>query len=152
MTVVHIQKAKRALRVVCNGEMILDARFALGCCPVGHKQCEGDGRTPEGEYFVCTRNERSKYHLALGLSYPNASDARRGLQAGLIDGQTFAGIVQRLEAGLRPPWDTPLGGFIMIHGGGIESDWTAGCIALPNEHMDALWALCPLGTRVVIEA
>ena len=152
MVSLHVAKAERVLVAVRAGEMIFRARIALGFEPVGHKAREGDGHTPEGEYFVCTRNENSKYHLSLGLSYPNLCDAQRGLAAGVIDAATCARIAEAIESGRRPPWDTALGGYIMIHGGGVAGDWTAGCVALRDEDMEALWALCPLGTRVRIEA
>lgn len=130
--------------------MLAEYPIALGGQPLGHKQREGDGRTPEGSYAVCVRNEQSNYHLALGLSYPNTQDADAALADGRITWDQREAIAQACAAGHRPPWDTPLGGAIMIHGGGIARDWTAGCIALENDAMDALWNLAGLGTAVCI--
>ena len=145
-----IEKSCRRLMLMRDNEPDLIFPVALGKCPVGHKLREGDHRTPEGEYYVCTRNEKSKYHLALGLSYPNPSDGSAALDSGAITSEQHAAILQAHSAQRRPPWDTPLGGFIMIHGGGIEGDWTAGCIALKNEDIEILFALCPLRTKVLI--
>lgn len=145
-----IEKAKRTLTLLREGEVDLVFPIALGKCPEGHKLREGDFRTPEGEYYVCTRNEKSKYHLALGLSYPNVSDADSALERGEITLNQHAAIRSAHAALRRPPWDTSLGGFIMIHGGGTETDWTAGCIALENCDMETLFALCPLWTKVRI--
>ena len=79
-----IEKSLRRLTLIREHEADLTFRIALGKCPDGHKQREGDFRTPEGEYYVCTRNEKSKYHLALGLSYPNPADAASALARGEI--------------------------------------------------------------------
>jgi murein L,D-transpeptidase YafK len=112
---------------------------------------EGDHRTPEGRYYVCTRNDRSRFHLFLGVSYPSKQDAERGLTTGLIGKNVFAQIVAANSRGTRPPWNTPLGGEVGVHGGGTGSDWTWGCIALENADIEELWASCPLGTPITIE-
>ncbi len=125
-------------------------RIALGTSPEGHKEREGDGKTPEGEYFVCTKNEKSKFHRSLGLSYPNAEDAHRALDTGRISQTEYSAILSAQAENRRPPWDTPLGGFIMIHGGGTDGDWTKGCIALEDADMDILFAEVPMGTAVRI--
>lgn len=145
-----IEKSARRLTLTDEGKIILSCRISLGKNPIGHKKREGDGRTPEGEYYVCTRNEQSKYHLALGLNYPNPTDADAALGLGEITPEQHAAIHTTHRIGKRPPWDTPLGGFIMIHGGGTDSDWTAGCIALDNNDIDALFALCSMNTKVRI--
>ncbi len=145
-----IEKSIRRLTLTKDDGSLLVFPIALGRNPTGHKEREGDNRTPEGEYSVCTRNDRSKYHLALGLSYPNPIDAAAALESGLIVPSQQAAIISAHESCCRPPWDTPLGGFIMIHGGGIDGDWTAGCIALRNEDIETLFALCPMGTAVKI--
>ncbi len=145
-----IEKSLRRLTLIRDHEPDLVFRIALGKCPDGHKQREGDFRTPEGDYYVCTRNEKSKYHLALGLSYPNPSDADAALERTDITSEQRAAVLSAHEQGRRPPWDTNLGGFIMIHGGGAASDWTAGCIAMENEDIETLFALCPMRTKVRI--
>ena len=75
-----IEKSKRMLTLIREDAIPLSFPIVLGKCPEGHKLREGDFRTPEGEYYICTRNENSKYHLALGLSYPNPSDADAALE------------------------------------------------------------------------
>ena len=50
----------------------------------------------------------------------------------------------------RPPWGTALGGEICIHGGGNTRDWTAGCIALSDENIRELFALCHERDTVII--
>ncbi len=152
---VHIYKSTRKLVAKCGNEILLCCPIGLGPCPEGHKQREGDGRTPEGTYRICTRNARSRYTLFLGLSYPSRRDARFAFRGGVIDSATLRTIRAAHARRLRPPWKTPLGGEIGIHGGGIPhgnglADSTAGCIALTDENILALWDITRLGTRVVI--
>lgn len=139
-----------------NGESII-AQYSVGlgsAADQGAKQQEGDRRTPEGEYYVCVLNGDSKYHLALGLSYPNAQDAERGLNSGLITQEQYNSILSSLHAGQQPDWYTKLGGQIMIHGQkgnlGGQADWTNGCVAVDNQVMDILWKYCRVGTKVTL--
>jgi murein L,D-transpeptidase YafK len=145
-----VRKSARTLEVYCGGALAARMHVALGRDVSGPKTREGDQRTPEGVYRVCLRNPESKFHLSLGLDYPNAADAARGLAAGIVDQTQHGSIVRAIESGQRPPWDTPMGGEIMIHGGGSGRDWTAGCVALDDECMDYLWEIVPIGTVVEI--
>ena len=129
---VVVSKQKREM-VLLRGESVLRTyRIALGREPVGPKRQEGDGRTPEGRYTIDRRNAKSKYHLSLHISYPDAAD-----------------VAQARDAGVEP------GGDIMIHGlrDGIrvEGDWTQGCIAVTDEEMDEIWGLVEDGTAILIE-
>jgi lipoprotein-anchoring transpeptidase ErfK/SrfK len=148
---VVVEKAARRLTLYAGGERVRVFNVALGFEPVGDKARQGDGRTPEGDFYVCMKNERSKFYLSLGLSYPNAEDAERGLRDGLITRAQHRQITSAIARGAKPPWDTPLGGEIFIHGGGTASDWTWGCVALDNEHIKELFDALPLGTPVRIE-
>ena len=145
-----VEKSKRMLTLLHEGETPRMFPISLGRSPLGHKFLEGDGRTPEGEYRICTRNAQSKYHRSLGLNYPSVNDARAALANGRIDLACCREIEQAHTQGRRPPWNTALGGFIMIHGGGAQDDWTQGCVALSNADMDVLFGLCPMGTPVSI--
>ena len=134
-----IEKKKRLMTLYSHQQVLLRCKVALGRCPKGRKRQEGDGRTPEGIYTICLVKEQGKYGRSLGLSYPNRQDADLALQEGRIDLSTHQVIHQRLDAGQRPPWGSPLGGEVYIHEGGTASDWTQGCIALDSCHMDALF-------------
>lgn len=146
-----IKKSQRILELWDDDSLYATYAIGLGWDPVGDKQREGDGRTPEGKYYVCTRNSNSRFYLSLGVSYPNKEDAKEALDAGLIDQATYEQIAKAIERKTAPPWNTPLGGAIMIHGHGSQSDWTAGCVAVDNDVMDILWENCPLGTPIIIE-
>jgi murein L,D-transpeptidase YafK len=128
---VIVSKKKREM-VLLRGESVLRTyRIALGREPVGPKRQEGDGRTPEGRYTIDWRNAKSKYHLSLHISYPDAADVARAREA-----------------------EVDPGGDIMIHGlpDGVrkEGDWTQGCIAVTDKEMDEIWGLVEEGTPIWI--
>lgn len=132
-----VDKSQRRLVLLQQGKPLKIYRVALGPAPVGHKECQGDGRTPEGLYRIDFRKFNSTFHRALHISYPNAHD-----------------IQVAKSRGLNP------GGAIMIHGLGNFSgwydnlhhlvDWTAGCIAVTNSEIEELWRAVPDGCPVEI--
>jgi murein L,D-transpeptidase YafK len=144
-----VEKYARRLTVFDDGEAIKSYGIALGWGK-GDKVREGDGCTPEGRFYICHHNPGSRYHLSMGLSYPNIEDAERGLRNGLISKPEYGRIVEAIRKKRTPPWNTPLGGEIMIHGHGTKRDWTAGCIALANEDIEELYHALPDGTPVEI--
>lgn len=149
-TLIRVYKGERRLELWKDGALEHACAVGLGFSPTGHKEREGDGRTPQGTYYVCTRNDQSRYYLSLGLSYPNEADAAAALAEGRISPEECEEIAEAIRAGRRPPWNTPLGGEIMIHGRGGGSDWTAGCVAVDDGDMDILWEHGALGTVVQI--
>ena len=127
-----VNKGRREMLLLAGESVLRSYRIALGTCPIGHKEREGDGRTPEGVYCIDWRNQRSRYHLSLHVSYPSDSDCAR------------AG-----EAGYDP------GGDIMIHGQPSDGrrpagDWTQGCIAVSDAEIGEIWSLVPDGTAIEI--
>lgn len=145
-----ISKSARRLELFDGEQLVMEFAISLGSTPEGDKTVEGDGRTPEGEFYVVTKNEKSKFHLSLGLSYPNREDADRGLAKKIILPEEHAAILDAIESGAMPPQKTALGGEIYIHGGGCDSDWTEGCIALENDQMSYLFSVVEKGTPVII--
>jgi murein L,D-transpeptidase YafK len=144
-----VTKHRREL-ILCDGdEAVLRVPVVLGKNPAD-KQREGDLATPEGEFYVCYKNPRSKYHRFLGLSYPNAEDADRGLAAGLITPAEAEAIRQAIRARRCPPWHTALGGEVGLHGPCPNVTWTHGCIAMPVEQIERLYELLDLGAPVTI--
>jgi len=132
-----INKAKRELLLLRGGTVIRTYLVALGRNPIGAKQRQGDGKTPEGSYTISGRNAQSAYHRSLRISYPNATDRE-----------------QARTQGAKP------GGDIMIHGlpngmGAVgaahrQVDWTEGCIAVTNAEIEEIWKLVPDRTPVQI--
>lgn len=146
---VKVCKSRRVLTVYDGERPVKSYRVAVGSQP-GDKQREGDRRTPEGELTVCVRNPNSRYVVSLGLSYPNEEDAARGLRDGLITQAQHDAIADAVRQDLPPPWDTPLGGEIMIHGCRGGRDTTLGCVAMEDDAIRELYPRLPLGTPVTI--
>ena len=146
-----ITKGERRLRLCSGEDEVRTYRIGLGFSPVGDKEREGDGRTPEGEFYVCVKNPRSRFFLSLGLSYPNKEDAQRGLSNGLTSQAEHDRIVRAINGGDIPPWNTDLGGEVFIHGRGSHRDWTLGCIALDDDDLRELYEVVDVGTAVTIQ-
>lgn len=146
----YVYKEKRRLYVIQSNVLVRDYPIGLGFTPKGDKQKEGDGRTPEGSFFICMKNPASRFIKSLGLSYPDRKHAQRALFTGMITPIEFQDIITALEKSLLPPSSTSLGGQIFIHAGGAHKDWTNGCIALYNRDMDELFMMARIGTPVSI--
>lgn len=130
---VMVSKKRREMTLLRGEKVLRTYRIALGREPVGAKREEGDGRTPEGRYRIDWRNPRSKFHLSLHISYPDAADVERARAAGVDPGKDI--MIHGLKDGVR-----------------AEGDWTQGCIAVTDEEMDEIWGLVGEGTTIVIEA
>ncbi len=143
---IRIEKSRRTLEAYENGRCVLCAPIALGKCPLGPKEREGDGKTPEGTYFVCLKKPQGRFGPSLGLDYPSPEDAR----CGGADEHLLGLVETARREGRRPPWGSFLGGEICIHGGGTASDWTAGCIALEDGDAETLFSLTPVHCPVEI--
>lgn len=146
-----IRKHDRRLDLFSGDDLVKSCPIGLGFEPTGDKEEQGDGRTPEGVFYVFTKNPESSYYLSLGLSYPNGEDAGRGLLTGLIDFDEYDAIVRAQQFRQAPPMGTKLGGDIYIHGRGSDSDWTLGCIALNDDDVQELFDKVPVGAEVIIE-
>jgi murein L,D-transpeptidase YafK len=135
---VLVRKADRKLQLLRNGEVLRTYKIVLGLRPEGHKQYEGDFRTPEGRYRLSRRNPNSEYFLSIQIDYPNDRD-----------------IARARKQGQRP------GGAIMIHGQPnvprkprdyySNVDWTEGCIAVSNSDMVEIWLMTPPDTPIEIQ-
>jgi len=128
-----VRKGAREMYMLNGNEVLSAHKVDLGFAPAGHKAQRGDGRTPEGQYFIDRRNYNSAFFLSLGISYPNAQDISRAEAAGVDPG-----------------------GDIFIHG--MErgrqrgTDWTAGCISVSDAEMEILYQMVPLGIPIWIQA
>lgn len=116
-----------------------------------------DQRTPLGAFHIVRINNDSPYYRFFGVDYPDLEYARKAHDAGLIDDEDLDAIRSAHEQGREPPANTPLGGYIGIHGLGDgdarfheDFNWTEGCVALRNEEIDELARWVSLGTLVVI--
>lgn len=148
--ILYVYKEKRRLLVVDRGVLVRDYPIGLGSHPVGDKVMQGDGRTPEGEFFICLKNPSSRFYKSLGLNYPTPKHAQEARYCGKISEEDFQKVQDACSSRTPPPWNTPLGGAIMIHGGGNYGDWTEGCVAVQNSAIDELFEIASVGTPVLI--
>jgi murein L,D-transpeptidase YafK len=132
-----IDKSDRTLKIFRTGCELKTYLVALGRNPVGAKEQEGDGRTPEGEYKIDFRKEDSAFHRALHVSYPTPGERARAKKQGVSPGGDI--MIHGLPNGMGP-----LGS---LH---RTRDWTEGCIAVTNEEIEELWRVVPNGTTVKI--
>src|SRR6266852_6763419 len=146
-----IKKGQRQLLLFSADKLVRTYRIGLGLSPVGDKVRQGDRRTPEGDFYIFTKNDKSAFYLSLGLSYPNTAHAERVLRDGLITRAQYEAITRALRAKKAPPQNTHLGGDIYIHGNGAKSDWTWGCAAIDNQEMLELFNAVTVGTPLRIE-
>ena len=156
---VRVSKANRMVYVYRGSNLIHRFRADLGYNTRDDKVRRGSEeepdqwRTPEGRFLITDKNENSQFYRALVLNYPTAEDAERGLEHGLISRSEYAAIVKADQQHETPPMNTTLGGWIEIHGEGTggKIDWTQGCIALQNQHLDRVWKLVYEGTPVLVQ-
>lgn len=134
VTFVVVNKGQRRMHLLNHDKVLESYDIQLGFAPVGHKQFEGDGKTPEGLYRIDRRNPNSKYHLSIGISYPNVKDVAFARENG-----------------------KSAGGDIFIHGQEGKTDrsshdWTWGCIAVKNKEIEDIYAMVLDGTLIQINA
>jgi murein L,D-transpeptidase YafK len=135
---VLVKKSEYKLYLIKNKMVLSEYRVAFGANPKGHKQREGDERTPEGKYVLDYKKKDSAFYRSIHISYPNERDKKRAK-----------------EAGVNP------GGLIMIHGqknglGWLSwitqyFNWTDGCIAVSNAAMNEIWEAVNVGTPIEIK-
>ncbi len=147
---VVIRKAARNLALCNAGKLVKNMRIGLGFTPAGDKVQQGDGKTPEGVFFIPRVLPDSDYHLAFLFSYPSREDAARAANEGLLSRQEADEIISQHKACTEPSQSTALGGAIEIHGEGSSKDWTAGCVALENADVDMLWQAIGVNDTIVV--
>ncbi|PLX74680.1 MAG: hypothetical protein C0615_08870 [Desulfuromonas sp.] len=135
---VLVDKSEAKLYLQHKGKTVRSYSVAFGANPKGHKQMQGDERTPEGKYILDYKKKNSSFYRAIHISYPNKEDK-----------------LNAKKLGVNP------GGAIMIHGqkngiGGLAwitqmFNWTDGCIAVTNAEMDEIWTLVKVGTPIKIQ-
>ena len=145
-----VLKSKHVVHLFDGEKLVRSYPIDLGFVPLGQKLREGDGKTPFGRFRIATKNADSPYHRFLGLDYPHEEAVKRGLQTGLVTRGEAARIRAALAAGRCPDWSTALGGGIGIHGHRRGRDWTAGCVAVADEHIEELFAVMRIGDPVEI--
>lgn len=132
-----VAKSVRKLYAYHNDKLVRAYSVALGFSPTGHKEKEGDGKTPEGLYHIVSKNNKSRYHLSLKISYPNNDDTARARQKGVSPGGEI--MIHGLMKGL-----SLVGSLHTLH------DWTLGCVAVTNDEIEEIFRATPIGTPIEI--
>ncbi len=132
-----IEKKERRLTLFAKDRIIKTYKIALGGNPDGPKERQGDKKTPEGTYFIDSRNKNSRFHMSLHISYPNEKDKKRARQLGVSPGGDI--MIHGIKNGFSWMGDTH-----------SEVDWTEGCIAVTDEEIEEIEKLVPNGTKVEI--
>lgn len=133
-----VNKSEKKMSLFSQGKRVKEYSVVFGENPKGHKQQEGDERTPEGKYILDYKKDDSSFYKAIHISYPNEDDR-----------------VKAQKNGVNP------GGSIMIHGqkNGLgwlswltqRFNWTNGCIAVTNKEIDEIWNMVKTGTPIEIQ-
>ncbi len=150
MLTIKVLKSKKILQVFQEQTLAFEFPIGIGKNEIGHKKTRSDLRTPEGEYKICVKNDQSKFHLSLGLNYPNLNDAKNGLIAGHITSEEFKSILEAQNTHGGSDWSTPLGGAIYIHGGLEDKNWSEGCVRMFNKDIETIYSLIEKETPVLI--
>lgn len=141
VTTIEVFKQQWQLKLKHHDQIIRSYPIRLGFNPMGHKQFEGDGKTPEGTYTIDWRNPQSAYYKSLHISYPNPNDL------------TYAKQRQKSAGGdvmIHGTVPTPATAFPASSTYMPRKDWTLGCIAVTNADMDEIWQLVKNGTQIII--
>ena len=141
VTTIEVFKQQRQLKLKHHDQIIRTYPIRLGFNPIGHKQFEGDGKTPEGTYTIDWRNPQSAYYKSLHISYPNPNDLAYAKQRQ----KTAGGDVMIHGTVPTPATAFPASSTYMP-----RKDWTLGCIAVTNADMDEIWQLVKNGTQIII--
>ena len=137
VTSLVINKGARKMYLLHDEQILREYDVDLGFAPIGTKIQEGDGRTPEGTYLIDRRNPRSRYHLSLGISYPNSADRAKARVAGV---NTGGDIFIHGQPNLRSEFNRAK----------KTSDWTAGCVAVKNDEIEEIYAMVAEGTVITL--
>lgn len=163
-TILVAWKSQYRMRLYHKGKPVKNYIIGLGQQPTGHKQMQGDNRTPEGDYKIIQKSRgpfAGDYSQYLGvawmrINYPNNADAINGFNKKRITEAQKNAIIKANNSGKEPPKNTKLGGGIGIHGwwgewpGDDQQNLTWGCISVQNPELDDLYRRVNLGTRIVI--
>jgi murein L,D-transpeptidase YafK len=126
------------MRAYRGDTLLREFRIALGRGGLAPKVQQGDGRVPEGEYVVDTRNQNSAFHLSLRISYPTPQQVRAAAAGGIDPGRDI--MIHGLPNGLATVGESHR-----------LVDWTEGCIAVTNREIEWLWRSVPEGTPILIK-
>jgi murein L,D-transpeptidase YafK len=134
---VVVLKSEKSINLYKGEHLLRIYPVVFGGNRVGHKQQEGDKRTPEGKYILDFKKADSAFYKAIHISYPNEQDIENAKKRGVSPGSSIMVHGQKNGFG----WASFLTQYF---------NWTNGCIALSNKNMDSVWELVDTGTPIEI--
>lgn len=134
---VLVVKSSHTMSLMENGRVLRVYKVAIGRGGLGPKERAADNKTPEGDYVIDRKLSKSRFHLALHISYPNAADREHARNAGEDPGGAIE--IHGLPDGLG--WLGPI-----QH----DANWTEGCIAVSNSEIEEIWQRVAVGTPIEI--
>jgi len=135
--IVTVYKSERILFLMREGEVLAKFNVTFGADPIGHKQQQGDEKTPEGPYLLDYKNAKSAFYKSIHVSYPNSKDRSAARKLGVDPGGDI--MIHGQTNGWS--WAAPISRFF---------NWTDGCIALSDEDMQQVWESVDSGTPIEI--
>lgn len=138
-----VDKSEYVITLFDRVDWLIQWPCTFGSDDLTDKMYQGDRKTPEGQFTILSKYPHQKWNKFMRLDYPTAADRRK--------------FEERKARGLIPA-SAKIGGDIGIHGTWPREDWaietvqnwTLGCISMRNDHLDELYRLIPVGTRVII--
>lgn len=134
-----VEKAERRMYLYKENKVKGVIPVSLGKNPVGHKQQQGDNRTPEGEFFIHRKLCSPKYYRSLCISYPRPEDMESAKKRGVNPGGAITIHAQ-------PKWNADGKQDAYT----LSQNWTQGCVAVTNSVMEELWYAVREGVPVTI--
>lgn len=139
-----IDKSDYEMRVYDSKGLLAVYPVVFGLKPLEDKFMQGDRKTPEGSFKIVYAKQHQLWRKMLMLDYPTKD--------------SYTKFRTRKSNGLVPA-SASIGNGIGIHGVENGNDyfidryynWTNGCIALKNTHIDDLARYAKTGTVVVIQ-
>lgn len=138
INLILIEKSKRSMSIYHQDKLLKKYNIALGASPKGKKEKQGDCKTPEGEYFITSKNKSSRYHLSLTISYPNNQDKENARKLAVSPGDNILIHGIKSHYSWLGRWHTLV-------------DWTLGCVAVTNAEIEEIYSATPIGTKVEIK-
>ena len=131
-----VSKDRKILYLVSGDSLLRQYNVAFGTNPEGHKQFEGDRKTPEGMYTIDYKNPKSEYTKALHISYPNKKD----LEFAKSQGKSAGGAI--MVHGFKPD--------SVMNPRHYKRNWTHGCVAVTTEEIEEIYSLVKVNTLIEI--
>jgi len=133
---VVVVKSAHTLTLYSRGQILKSYKVSLGRGEAGPKDHQGDHKTPEGAYVLDMKNAKSRFHLALHVSYPTPQTASAPKKKAWTLGE--------------PSWSTACRAASVGSALFSITSMDDGCIAVTIMRSKKIWRLVPVDTPIEI--